>query len=121
MKRILNLSWAEIAEICGFSSSSSARNSYHNRSKIFKFGKVVVLHYNNQILELYKSLKKTGNIETISLLITKFKIMKCLNCGTEITGEQLELNDDCCPKCGYEHDPQTTIDDEDSNVDNLDS
>ena len=107
MKKILNnLSWAKIAEICGFSSASSARNSYHNNSKVFIFGAYVARHYEAMILSYFQELKKTGDIETISNYITKFNIMQCMNpeCGKEVTENQLLLNNDKCPHCGWEHD-----------------
>lgn len=106
MKRILNLSWAEIAEICGFSSSASARNSYHNGSKIFKFGAYVARHYEAIIISYFQELKKHGNIESISQFKEQFKIMKCLNpkCEKEVTENELLLNNDRCPHCDWEHD-----------------
>lgn len=104
MKKILNLSWVKIAEICGFSSDSSARNSYHNGSKVFIFGAYVANDYERKIISYFQDLKKKGNIESLSSYVNTFKIMNCLNCNEEVTENQLILHNEKCPHCQWEHD-----------------
>lgn len=98
------MSWKEIAAIIGFSNAASARNAYHNGSKVFIFGKYIANFYEERIIAFFTEIQKKADIETIANIKAYFGIMTCENCSQVITENQLVINSDKCPHCGHEYD-----------------